>query len=417
MSGNKKQVAVRAAWIHSTRLHVVLYSMLLVATPFIFLRTFLIEKIGEISDTKVSILGLPVPVSVIVATILLAWAGYYYRKSITLYLLAAIAAAVLLNALAQQIADYYFGHNFYDLQQNWHYIAYGLFAYVMYRDLKPRGYATARIMWLTYLIALGFSVFDEVFQKFMSDRVFDVGDNAKDLWGALMGIVIVHFGGPDAPKLWKGWRPLRQRRVRDYFRRPVSSLLLMFVFALLLVCNGSLLSDFENLLPAVVLTLAGFAVVFFLLHVSQFPAARYALCALLIAAVGVQAWAFARYRGENIVYNRYGFTVYKGIPIPFYDIMIYPNGTFRPVDKKHYFNTRDRKFFLGFQTDILLLGSGSLAQGGRGFDESGPYHFVYNPFTNRATQIIILSTPEACQVFNRLKKEGKNVLFILHNTC
>jgi hypothetical protein len=287
----------------------------------------------------------------------------------------------------------------------------------MYRDLKPRGYSTARTMWLTYLIALGYSAFDETFQRYMSARVFDVGDIAKDLWGTLMGIVIVHFGGPDAPALWRGWRPLRQRRWRDYFSRPVSSLLLMFLFGLLLVCNGSLLSDPEHVPTVVTLTLASFIAAFFLLHVSQFRAGRYTLAALLVAAIGAQAWALYRYGGENIVHHQFGLTVYRGVPIPLYDVLIFPDGSFRLVDKKHFFNARDRKNILGYRMDILLIGSGDQGLGGQGFDETGACHFVYNPHTHKPTQILILPTPEACRVFNCLKKEGKSVLFILHNTC
>ena len=417
MSSRKIQPGVRASWIYSTRLHVILYSLLLVATPFIFLQSFLVEKISQVSSTRIALLGRDLPLMPILALVVVVAGVVWIRKRITRYLLAAIAVAVLMDALVQQIADYYFGHNFYDLQQNWHYIAYGIFAYMMYRDLRPRGVSTASIMWLTYLIALGFSVFDETFQRYLSSRVFDIGDNAKDLWGALMGIVIVHVGGPDGPEICRNWRPLLHRRLRDYFAHPVSSLLVMFLFALLLVCNGSLLSDFENLFPAVALTVIEFVVIFVLVHVTQFRPGRYAVAALLVIAAGAQAWAYAKYRSENIVYNAYGLTVYKGMPIPFYDLLIFPDGSFRPVDKKHYFNSRDQRFFLRFETDILLIGKGTPGLGGQGFDETGPYHFVFNPYTRKATQIIILPTEDACRVFNRLKEEGKNVLFVLHNTC
>jgi len=37
-------------------------------------------------------------------------------------------------------------------------------------------------------------------------------------------------------------------------------------------------------------------------------------------------------------------------------------------------------------------------------------------FTKRAAQIVILDTPTACREFNRLKKEKKNVLFVIHNS-
>jgi hypothetical protein len=109
--------------------------------------------------------------------------------------------------------------------------------------------------------------------------------------------------------------------------------------------------------------------------------------------------------------------VYKGIPIVFYDVMIFPNGTFRLVDKKHYFNSRDQTFFMEHKPDIIIIGSGAEGLGGRGFVKQSPHQFMYNPHIQRGTQVIILKTPEACEVFNRLKRERKNVLFVLHNTC
>jgi hypothetical protein len=137
---------------------------------------------------------------------------------------------------------------------------------------------------------------------------------------------------------------------------------------------------------------------------------------ILIIAIVIQGFFFIKHRHDNIVYTRYGLTVYKGIPIPFFDIMVYPNGMFRLVDKKHYFNNRDRDFFLKMKSDIIIISSGVYGKGGKGFpdDENA---FVYNPSIKEGTQIIILRNDEAAETFNRLKSEGKKVLLIFHNTC
>jgi len=184
----------RPGLIYSTRLHVVLYSMLLVATPFIMLRVFLQEAIGKLSISSFSVGEVTIHVIPAAALILLVSLLVVFRSRFTRRRALAGVCALLLVALAQEITDYYFDHNFFDLQQNWHYFAYTIFAFMMYRDLKPRGHAAARIMLITYLAAVVFSTFDETFQKHMSHRVFDISDIAKDAWGVLIGLVLLHLG-------------------------------------------------------------------------------------------------------------------------------------------------------------------------------------------------------------------------------
>ena len=394
-----------------------MYSMLLVATPFILLQSFLVETIGRVSGTTVALGGLDIPIVAAGALVLVIAAAVYFRSHITRRLIIAVVIVLLMITLAQQITDYYFDHNFYDLQQNWHYIAYGIFAYMLYRDLHPRGWPAARIMLLTYCAALLFSTFDETFQMHLSSRVFDVSDIAKDVSGALMGIVLVYLGGPMGETLLANWRPIRHHRLRDYLDHPVSALVLMTAFAALLVCISSLLSDFEHWPIVVALTVGGFVLFFLLLHLSQYKWCKYTLLTVVVLGVAAQAWSFFKYRSDYIVHNRFGLTVYKGIPVPFFDLMVFPDGGFRLVDKKHYFNSRDQAFFLRRKPDILLIGSGSRGLGGKGFFETAPNQFIYNRYTKQGTQVIILPTPEACRRFNQLKQEKKNVLFVLHNTC
>ena len=156
---------------------------------------------------------------------------------------------------------------------------------------------------------------------------------------------------------------------------------------------------------------------FILFHISQMRWGKACIVLLLAVVLVGQGYSYVKHRSEGIVSNRYGLTVYRGIPIPFFDVLFFPDGAFRLVDKKHHFNYRDRTFLLKQKTDIVLIGSGRDGKGGGGFAEAGISQFTFNPFTQRGTQVIILRTPEACRVFNRLRREGKNVLFVLHNTC
>ncbi len=415
-AGNSQRSG-RARWIHSTRLHLVLYSFLLVYTPFILLQNYLIDLVSDTSRSTFELGSLHVPVVPIAAGVLLLLGILRFRRSVTRRMLAAAGIVVLMDTLAQQITDYYFGHRFYDLQQNWHYIAYGLFAFMVYRDLIPRRLPLARILWLTYFGALGFSLFDEFFQRQISSRVFDLSDTSKDLWGCLMGMVLIYLGGQRSQELLRGWSQIRQKHVGAHFRNPLTSLLLMVAFCLIFLCVTALLSDPQYAWTATGTTVA-LCVVFLAAFTLLFTrAGRIVLAAAVLALLGIIGYGSIRRGGEPITHARAGLTVYQGVPLPFFDVMFRPDGSFRLVDKKHFFNQRDQDFLLRQKCDIIVIGSGEKGLGGLGFPERSMVQFLYNPYLDRATQVITLRTPEACRLFNRLRQEKKSVLFILHNTC
>jgi VanZ family protein len=417
MGGGRNSGSERFAWIHSTRLHVVLYSLLLVFTPFIILQRNLMEVIAKASTSTFPLGALRVPVVPVAAAFLLLGAGVVFRRFLTRRLLVAVAVVALLDALAQEITDYYFDQKFYDLLQNWHYLAYALFAVVMFWDLAPRKVRPAKILWITFGLALVYSVFDEGFQRFMSSRVFDLCDNAKDAWGCAMGMTLLLMGGKRFDELIEGWHKLRSVPPSAHFANPLATLFFILVFNFILLCCSSLLCDATYVWIAAGLTFAIFLVflaAYFLLFRRW---GRIVVAAAALALVGPVGYGVARHHSEQIVLNRDGLTVYKGIPIPIFDVMIYPDGRFRLVDRKHTFTPRDQKLMLKQKADIILVGSGAVGHGGLGFPETSMVQFLYNPNLDRATQVIILRTPEACTVFNRLKREGKRVLFIIHNTC
>ncbi len=250
----------------------------------------------------------------------------------------------------------------------------------------------------------------------MSNRVFDISDIAKDVWGVLVGLVAIQFVGESGSIVRRGWK-VRQKRITDYIKQPFSLLVLEIVFAYILLFFSSILSDSQFWYQVIAFTLVAFVIAFAIIHLSQKKRFKIAFIGVAAIIIILQSAFFIKYRKANIVYNSYALTVYKGIPIVYYDILIHPNGTFRLVDKKHAFNQRDMQFFYHHAEDILLIGSGSEGKGGKGFPEVRETQFVFNHLTERGLQIIVQRTPEACVTFNRLKNEGKNVLFVLHNTC
>jgi hypothetical protein len=406
-----------APWIHSTRLHVVLYSLLLILTPFILLQNYLVDLVSDASGATVAIGTTDVPVVPLAAATLLVIAVLVYRRAIGRRLLVAVGIVVLMNALAQQITDIYFGHRFYDLQQNWHYVAYGLFAYMVHRDLAPRRLPLARILWVTFFCALGFSLFDEIFQMRMSSRVFDLSDTSKDVWGCLMGMVLVLLGGRRPAELLRDWRKPRSARLRPHLADPLASLVLMVGWTLVFLCVTALLSDPQFAWSAVGITLLLCAVFLGLFLAAFSRRGRLALACIVVVTLAATGYSMIRHRDEHISHERYGLTFYRGLPIPYFDVLVRSEGGFRLVDKKHYFNLRDQDFLLGQRCDIIIIGSGQNGLGGRGLPERAVVQFLFNPHLNRATQIITLRSADACRLYNRLRQENKSVLFVLHNTC
>jgi hypothetical protein len=403
--------------IHSTRLQVVLYSFLLVATPFILLQNFLVEWVGKTSGRTILLAGLRIPAVPLIALAVVGGLLYLFRSRVSKRLFIAAGIVIVMDTLAQQITDYYFGHRFYDLQQNWHYIAYGIFSFMVYRDLESRGYRLAKIQWITIAAALCFSCFDEAFQMHMSARVFDPCDIAKDCLGCTMGMVLIALGGVRSPEFLQGMRGLRRTSWTGYFRNPFSTLALISVIVFVFLNVASLLSEFEYIKTVVLITLSLGAVLLLLLYLGQSRIGRYGLLGLAILVIGVQGVMLLRHRQDNIHGNRFGLTLYRGMAIPLFDVMIRPDGSFRLMDKKHFFNLRDQDFIMKRKSDIVIIGSGAYGKGGQGFLSTSMSQFMYNKYTGRATQIIILKSPEACREFNRLKLEHKNVALILHNTC
>jgi len=402
--------------IHSPVVHLVMYSILLFATPFIMLRNYMQEAIGSLSRFSFNLFSTEIPYILAIAITAAILLIIIYRRHITLYRVLAIVAVLLMFALAQKSTDYYFNHKFYDLQHNWHYFAYGIFAFMMFRALKTKNIPTEKIILLTFVAAICISSLDEGVQVFISNRVFDMSDIAKDTWGVLVGMVVIQFVAKSGYITREGWN-VRQKKVGDYFKQPFSLLVLEFVFAYILLFTSSILSDSRFWYMVVGITLAVFTVIFAIIHLSQIKGFRYAFVGMAAVIIILQTVFFIKYRNDNIVYNSYAITVYKGIPILYFDLLIHPNGMFRLADKKHDFNQRDMIFFNHHARDILLIGSGSEGQGGKGFPETWETQFIFNPVTERGLQIIIQETPKACKTFNRLKEEGKDVLFVLHNTC
>ncbi len=401
---------------YSPLINLILYISLLIATPFLLLQNYLQTFIGKLSIYNFELLGITIPYVVTLAFIILAAIVIKNFRNLSRFRIISILFAILLMILGQKLSDFYFNHKFYELQHNWHYFAYGIFSYIAYRYFKSKKRSDAYIMLSIYISALLISSFDEFIQIHISNRIFDIGDIGKDVWGTVIGMFFIFFVVKKGEIIKQTWK-IREKKIRDYFVNPFSVLFLETVFTFILLSVSSQLTNMEYLVHSIFISIVLFFIFFFIFHLTQKKVFKRVFLGLLIILIFVQGFSFLKYHKEGIIYNSYGITVYKGIPLPFFDVMIFENGFFRFVDKKHNFNTRDIDTICHYSNNILLIGSGKDGLGGNGFPEKLKPQFIFNTVKMKPLQVIILSTPEACKKYNQLKKEGYNVIFIIHNTC
>jgi VanZ family protein len=411
-------MAYKKNYIFSPLVNLILFDILLIATPFLMLQNYLQLTIKELSRTSVNLYFADIPVVLIIAIILILFLIIYYFKKITLFKLSAILFVLLMMILGQLTADYYMNYKFYDLQNNWHYFAYGLFAFVMYRYLITKNVTYSQMILAIFIKAFLLSSFDEGIQVYISNRIFDISDIAKDLWGTVMGLIVVFFVVQDAEIIREGWK-IRRKKIKNYITSPLSLLFLEIIFAYMFLFFSSILTEDIYWYVIFLWTIPLFLLFVIIFHFSSFKLPRLIITTCVLIIVSYQLIMFIIHYDDKITECNSTYILYKGIPLLYFDFMIYPDGTFRPVDKKKWFRGGDFVTMFNQKADIILIGKGFDGSGGLGFKGTQfvehPY-FMYNFIINQNSQIVLLDTPAACREFNRLVKENKKVLFIIHNS-
>ena len=389
------------------------YALLLIATPFLLLQNYLQSFIGKLSEINITLFENEVPVIPLIAFLLVLFLAIGLRKHFTRTRIVGWLIIVIMFWIGQQLTDFYFHHRFFDLQYNWHYLAYTIFAYLNYRYLKQKGVEKSKIIRSTFITALIISSFDEMIQIPLSNRVFDLGDVSKDLWGTMIGLVFV-FVVIENGKLFSGSFKIRYPKLKNYLSDAVAVFFYLALFALLFMAFTSVLSDTRYLFQAIAFPLAIFWVLFLLIHGSQFKI-RWVLWILMAVLLGGLVMLQVKYHSKGIVALNNHLFLYKGIPVYYFDVLIYPDQTFRLVDKKEFFNQRDKKTIKKLSENILLIAAGTRRDGGKGFNPDKISYFVYNEFRQKGMQVIILDNKSAFNQYNRLTDEGKRVTMIVKN--
>lgn len=389
-----------------------LFTILLIITPFLMLQNYLQNAIGQASRAAINLDFINIPYTLIIALIFLALFFFFYRKQLTKKRLAVLGLILVLFAVGQMTADYYFGHHFYDLQNNWHYFAYGIFSYVAYRRFSEKVNSVNKLLLIIFLMALAISCFDEFIQIFISNRIFDLSDVAKDLWGNMAGCIFVFFfleegkGFPDYH--------FRQKKLMDYYRNPFSLICLELIFTFIFLYVSSQITDDKYKFHVGAIVLIIFTITFLIIHIGRNKTIRWIIRVVLLFVILI-IYQSSHYGNSGTEFIRPGYISYNRIPLLFFDYMIFPDGSFRTVDKKEVFVVRDKQKIESLDPDILLIGKGSNGQGGRGWKDNELTEMVYNTSKHKIYQIIKLPNRQACETFNRLKQQKKKVLFIIHN--
>ena len=248
-----------------SRINLWLYGCLLVATPFIMLQHYLQGFIRHLTSVSFTFLNTNLPVVPVLGAAFLISFGVLYRNQITKKQLVLSFLVILLMYLGLTISDYYIDYKFYDIQNNWHYFAYGIFSFIVYSHYKLRSVPMYRINFYAFLLGAALSLFDECFQFFMSQRIFDPSDVAKDLWGVVIGLMILNFGVEKKKINWSTVK-IRKNKLREYFKDPVAGFILLLIFSYCFLFVSSLMTEAKYFFYILLVSILFFSLIFLIIH-------------------------------------------------------------------------------------------------------------------------------------------------------
>ncbi|MCY1722641.1 VanZ family protein [Prolixibacteraceae bacterium Z1-6] len=392
--------------------NLVLYAILVVLTPFIMLQNYLQGFVRYLSGVQVTVIGISIPVVLLVFMVLLLFLLIIFKKYVTLFNLAGLAVLLFFLFAGQKISDFYIDFNYYDLQNNWHYFSYLFFSFISWSYFKEKQVPLHRIHLYTWLFALGISLFDELFQNQMSQRVFDLSDVAKDLWGTTTGMVLITFW---FEKNKDSSFKIRQESVKAYFQNKYAILVVLLITTFVFFNVSSLLTSKVYGFYVILITCFLTVIIFSLVHLFKGFGKKIITLFFIVLIVG-QAFLWFTNRNNNFIFHNNFLTVYRGWFMPFFDVMVFPDKTFRFVDKKVEFNNTDKKVIMKSDPDVILIGAGLYGEGGNGFPLKNETHFILNPTTKKAVQVLIFDSKSACLKYNELSDMGIKTVMVLHKS-
>ncbi len=129
--------------------------------------------------------------------------------------------------------------------------------------------------------------------------------------------------------------------------------------------------------------------------------------ALAVVAVLVVAW-LALEPGDRFGHSTSALTTWDRVPLPYVDLQVRGDGTFRVVPKTHRVTAGTLAWLAEPAPDVVIF-----ARGWEGHDA----RFAGLPPALRSTRILELPTGEALSTFNVLRRQGLRVAIHVHSTC
>ena len=280
-------------------IHFVAYILLLIATPFVLLKNYMQATIGRLSEFSFQVGNTDIPYVLVIFIILFISLLIIFRKHLTLIRLVSIAGVLFLIYIGQNSTDFYFNHKFYELQHNWHYLAYGIFSAFSFRWLRANNTEPAKMILFTFLFAMLISSFDEAIQIPLSNRIFDICDIGKDLWGTVIGMTFILFVVEEG-KLFNAQLKINAPKLKDYLHSPFAMLVNIAIFSEVFLLISSLFSDVEYLKSGILISLLVFLIIFFFIYLFQFKISRIAIIFLISLLLIVQLYSFIKIRYTSI---------------------------------------------------------------------------------------------------------------------
>lgn len=129
----------------------------------------------------------------------------------------------------------------------------------------------------------------------------------------------------------------------------------------------------------------------------------------LVLAVLLALFPLSMQWPGEILLAQEGLTVYGIVPVPALDVVVRADGWLWFREKGHELSRAEIDRLVGElrPTDTVVIGTGWKEQ------------LVVDPLIHMlpCTSVLIVRTPEAFELFNQLRREGKRVILIAHTTC
>ncbi|ROL60196.1 hypothetical protein D9V86_09675, partial [Bacteroidetes/Chlorobi group bacterium ChocPot_Mid] len=101
-------------YILSPLVNLVLFDLLLIATPFLMLQNYLQLTVKSLSRASVELFGINFPIVLILATAFVIIVLFLTYRKLNLFRIAVILFVVLMMVAGQKVADYFINNKFYD---------------------------------------------------------------------------------------------------------------------------------------------------------------------------------------------------------------------------------------------------------------------------------------------------------------